>query len=451
MHKQAPNGLFPLFTLSLAVAACHPDVVAVTGGSVTDAEDLFEDTDSSTSGSYVPTTSVSDSNGSDSGGEVHPEDYCELKPDPAFPGMQYVCSGDLSTTLVFDYYGDPDVPVNTLLPCSDNSAVDPKEPGYLYTCYVVTAIEFGPDAPDAANRDVEACCRAESPEDAVDAFCRIDAAEELCVGLADQLNLLRKQLPVIPKLKTINEQLLNLNEFIAESGTQTDCAAAFAKQFIDMGDIKEWEDTADWQPQSKVQLDPDSGWSWFRNLDVNVSEFALDAADATGLSCIDADSIGVEVGELRGGQVEVSDGEARTVVAVNTGDLSLRRTACAAKTCPVELRSFEVSVADFRLGAFEVSEIHAGLGAPVKGDVTGSSVRFAGSAFPLAISFKAASRGEALFGGDRITVELRGTGDVEATLTADSRLNIDGLELANWPVEMKLTTSPVLLTSIPAK
>jgi len=40
---------------------------------------------------------------------------------------------------------------------------------------------------------------------------------------------------------------------------------------------------------------------------------------------------------------------------------------------------------------------------------------------------------------------------VEATLTADSRLNIDGLELANWPVEMKLTTSPVLLTSIPAK
>lgn len=445
MYKQISKNHAPLFTLALAMAACHADVVAVTGSSVTDAEDLFDETDS---GPDVPTTSVSDSNGSGGDSGVEPGDFCVLNPDPAFPGMQYACSGDLSTTLVFDYYGDADIPVDTLLPCSDQSDVDPKGPGYLYTCFVESELKFGPDA---ANNDVEACCVDESPDEAVDAFCRIDAAEEVCVGLAEQLDSLRKQLPVIPKLKTINAQLLNLNEFVAEAGTQTECAKTFAKQFIDTGDIQQSEDTATWQPMSKAQLDPEDGWSWFRNLNVNVGQFALNDSESTGLRCVDADSHGLEEGDLQGGQVEISDGEARTVSGVTSGRVSLRRTLCSAKTCPVELRAFDVTVADFQLGIYGVSEIRARLGAPVKGDLTSSRVRFAGSAFPLAISFKATSRGEVLFGGEPITVELRATGDVVASLTADSRFNIDSLKVANWPIEMKLTTSPAAISSVSMK
>ena len=152
--------------------------------------------------------------------------------------------------------------------------------------------------------------------------------------------------------------------------------------------------------------------------------------------------LGLEQGELQGGQVDVSERDAVAHAPVSKGRFSLRRSSCSSHTCAFELRTLELAVRDFALGGFEFSNIHARLAAPARGDLKDTTVRMPGSALRFLVSFDLALTGESMFEGGSYTVEMSADGEATATMTPDSRFSIDHLVLTNWPVEMKLTTVP---------
>jgi len=434
MHNRLFLPPTSLLTLLLAVpSGCHKNVTIQESASATDGTDLFPEDESTSEGS-VPTTSVGEPKDAD------PRDYCALHPEPSFPGMNFACSGKMASTFLFDYYGDPDLPINELLVCFDTSDINPKDPGYVYTCYyVLNTSEFGPEGKLPGGRDIEACCLRDSPEEAVDAFCRIDAAQDFCAGLSNNLNKLRKEIPLIPKFKEVNDQLLNLNLFLATSEVQTDCASTLAKEFLATGDILKWQDSVGWSARSKMELDSEDGWPWFRSPTARVTKFIMDESVATGEACVDA-LMGLEQGELQGGQVDVSESDSTAHARVSSGRFAFRRSACNSDTCAFELQTLELGVDNFALAGVQFSDIHAQLSAPTRGDLTGTTVRLTGPDVQLRMTFKATVAGTDE--GEHITVDMSADGEVTATVTPDGHFSIDSLVLTNWPVEMKLTTAP---------
>ncbi len=122
--------------------------------------------------------------------------------------------------------------------------------------------------------------------------------------------------------------------------------------------------------------------------------------------------------------------------------LSSARPRSATTIGVTELRTQELAVSDFALGGFELSDIHARPAAPARGDLKDTTVRMPGSALRFLVSFDLAVTGESMFEGGSYTVEMSADGEATATMTPNSRFSINHLVLTNWPVEMKLTTTP---------
>ena len=433
-------------TAVAAAGGCHHEFMAKETDSATEAKDLFGESETDTADSGIPTTSESDSgipttSVSDTDQPVNPQETCELHPTPAFPGVRFECGGSFTTTLVFDFYGASDVPLDKLLPCQDLSKESPKQAGYRYTCFAVLKDqEFGAGAERANLRNVEACCIETAPDEAVDPFCRIDAAQDMCVATSDYMNELRKQIPFIPKFKEINDQLENLNEFIASSVGQSDCAKTLAKGFIATGDIETFDETVDWQPTAKVQLDPQDGWPWFRALDLNVNEFALEDKSETDSACLVPALEKPLVGTFAGGKVGVSDGENRTEALLTRGAFSFSKERCNGQSCAFQLETLQLTVTSFSLAGYRFDQISAEMTAPARGTISGESVRIPGQQIELSIHARVSST-DVPSNGELRTLQLRTSGDMVASLSQDSRFAVESLRLANWPVEIELTTT----------
>lgn len=424
--------------IALAPAGgCHADVFAKGTDSATNENELFGESEPTTSESWTPTTSEGDTEPA-----LDPQDACELHPQPGFPGLRFECAGSFATALVFDYYGASDVPINSLVPCVDLSDALPKQPGYLYTCFAkLQGQHFGPDAEQASVREVEACCLADSPAEAVDPFCRIDAAQDICIGVSDHLNDLRKQIPFLPKFKEVNQQLKNLNYFLAASDNQSDCAQTFAKGFLAVGDIVETSKTVDWQPTAEVQLDPDDGWPWFRAIDMNVTELALAEMNETDRSCLDSNLPEPQTGVIPGGRLAVSDGESKGEAQLSGGSFAFRRERCSASTCDFQLDALRLDAGPLTLGGFEFEEITAELTVPAVGKISGERVRIPGQGVTFTVRARIiATDGP---GGDEVQMfQLRARGDMLGSLSINSGFSIESVELFNWPIEIELATEP---------
>ena len=443
MTHTTQSHAFLLSTLTLlapaaVISGCHPDVQVQDSGSATDDNSIFDteaDDSSSPDGDDTPTTSAGD--------PIDPVDYCQLHPDESFPGMAFACSGEFSLQLAFDYYGDPDVPVHKVVPCFDLSDLYDKDEGYVYTCFSSISEEaFGPTAEKAGGKHVEACCLRDAPNEAVDPYCRIDAAQDLCVATSDGLNELRDQIPHLLMFKEINQQLLNLNEFLATGDTQSECALNFAKKLIAGGDIKWTGDAVNWLPQSKMALDADEGWPWFREISIGINKFTLDEVAPTGVSCGDVDPVGVVGGGIGGGTVEFSGSVGIASVDVSDGKFSYRPVPCWLEACPFELQALDLRIEDFDLGLFKFRDVEAALSAPVTGTSRGEAVTLEGQHAKFTATFRVAMGGTPLFDDAALTVDLRAHGLTVAQLTGDGLFSIERLELASWPVEMKLHTRP---------
>jgi len=430
-----PRSILTCLAVVLA-GGCHPDVDVKESGSATAEKDLFGETETDASDSGIPTTSDSDATP-----PIDPQDACELHPTPDFPGVRYECGGSFAGGLVFDYYGAKDIPLHGFLPCQDLSKWYPKEPGYVYTCFAsLKEQHFGSQAEKASLSEVQACCLEGSPDEAVGPFCRIDAAQDLCVSASDQLNQLRKELPLVPKLKEINQQLENLNYFLAASETQSECAFTFAKGLVATGDITKASDTLDWKPAAKWELDSDDGWPWFRELDVNLNEFILEELSATTSVCLDPALNEPQTGVLADGTATVSDDTARGETSLTGGDFAFRQGLCSGPICDFQLDALRLTAAPFTFAGRHFHEITAELTSPAKGRISGETVRIPGHRVELALRFQVSSEAS----GDEVhALTLRANGDVTASLSPDSHFAVRSLRLANWPVEIELATKSV--------
>lgn len=422
-------------TLLLVTAACHKDVAVEESASATQAEGLFTSGADGDSSEPIPTTSGGDEPEDDS---VDPLKYCELRPDASYGGVAFSCAGEASGELSFDYYGDPDLPLNTMLACIDISEWSKKDPGYVYTCFAVVYDKpFGPDSKLPNGRQIEACCLEGSPENVVASFCTIDAAEETCRSVSDGLDALRMELPKIPKLHEINEQLLRLNKFLAESESQTDCSSTVAKDLL-AGGIDKQGNVANWQPQSKVQEDPDAGWSWFRNINLRVEEYAFTELVETGEVCDGSDPTSLLDGALDG-RLDIVGTETDASSHVLAGAFALSTSECAGASCSARLDSLRVTAPSIDLGTYRFTDVEARLVTPVVGERAGDALAFVGNRMVFEIQGRLASTDEHLADQDRMTIRVRATDTVRATVSPDGSFTLDNLRVGIWPFETKLT------------
>ncbi len=407
-------------TLAFLLAACHQDVKVGEGESAGDPDAAL-----SASGADAPDEP-----------DFDPLDHCTSKPDEDFEGSTYRCEGDLSSTIVFDYYGDPDLGLENLLVCVDWSNFKAVEPGYVLTCMAQTLdLPFGTEG-----IDVDTCCLEGAPEEAILPLCRIDAAEEICRSSADNLNTLRKQIPLTPKFAETNQQLLNLNLHIAKAITQTDCASTFAKGFVDVGDIDGYTETIDWSPGNNDN--PDTGWPWIRNIELNVVSFHIDDTIDSGSAC----GVKMLTSTLEGSVAPVKltlDGPLGAGTSgATSGRFSLATEECVTGACSAELRALDLEVPSFSVGAIRLSGLHIQLTTPVRGRMHGTTLRFPARDLEFLAQGSAQAPAGVLVGGLDIgafldgrqkRVLLRASGDLLAEIDSDE-LVITDLWIDSWPV-----------------
>ena len=418
-HSPSLRPLLLLSGLSLA-SACHESVVppkqqdSATDGAGIFAEDNAETetgTETETSG-YQPAP-------------PNPADFCTLNPEGSDTWERFTCSGEMSVSMVFEYHGDPNLPINSHVPCVDLSDGQATEPSYVYTCFVMAHQPFGPDISNKYAGEIDACCHAGSPTDFVEAFCAIDAVEELCLGSVNVLNDLRKKIPQIGAGAELYDQLTNLNKFIATKQAQTSCAKELAKELL--AD----EGTPKWSPNVE---EPAVGWPWIRALDLNILDFDLDDPAATGTFCGEALALDTIACQLHG-LVEI-DGPATSASASVTGQATLGSRKCAAEGCAVQLSGLQLDVADLQIGPWRFGEIHASLSVPADGRLIGSAFRIPAREVKVEAEFRTSDETGALT-GEAITVSLSADNELAGSLT-DGGLWLGELVVTSWPLEIRL-------------
>lgn len=440
MHKTIQSSLlfshFACTGLLLVASACQKDVAVEENASATDAEGLLSASATDGDSEPIPTTSAGDDS---DGGTIDPLQYCKLRPDDTYEGVAYSCAGEASGELSFDFYGDPDLKLNTMIPCVDLSKYWPKDPGYVYTCFAgLYDKPFGPDLEQPNGRHIGACCVEDSPEDAVFAFCTIDAAEESCRLLSDGLNDLRKNLPKIPKLAELNDQLLRLNEFLAAAESQTACSSTVAKELLE-GGVDQQGNIAVWHPESKMQEDPDTGWRWFRDISFRVNDFTFTEAVETGESCEDSEFTDLLEGVLEGGKIDVEGMGQRGVGHVREGSFALSTSSCAATACPVRLDALRLAADDLQAGPYHLTGMEARLVAPVTGMQNGTRIGFVGNQLELEVRGSVTSVDKPRSKGESVVLRVRASDTVTATVSPDGSFTLENLRVSEWPVETNLT------------
>lgn len=415
-HSGALQHLLALGCLTLA-SACHEPISPPDApDSATDGSDIFpdkEETGTSSSGE-PPDSSV-------------PDD-CTLIPDDTVNWERFTCSGEVSVSLVFEYHGDPDVPVHEYIPCIDFSDGQATEPSYVYTCFVIAHKEpFGPDIDNPYVEDVDACCLADSPSDVVEDFCEVNAAEELCLGTVNALDELRKKIPQIGSGAEIYDQLTNLNKHIATNEAQTSCAKALATEML--AD----EDTPDWSPEVK---DPSDGWPWLQAIDLNIPWITLDDPKASGSFC--GEQYPLEELECEIDGLLVVDGPIPSVSVPVHGQASLGTDTCATGDCAVQLGRLEVDVPDLELGPWQLGEIHASLLSPADGRREGSNFRIPGRQVHLEAEFSVAGEEPWAAKDGKTSVGLSADGEIVGVMT-EKGFELDELVVTSWPLTIRLT------------
>jgi hypothetical protein len=432
MRSQLHCSHAPSYLLALLFAGgCFNEVIVQESDAVTGEGQFFE-TDTT---DFLPTTTATD-------GEppIDPQDYCDLQASPEFAGVIYSCEGTFSAGMRFDYFGPTDIPLHSFLPCVDLSENSPKAPGYVYTCFsALSEVEFGPSAPKSEQQGVEACCTSESPGEAVDPFCRIDASRDMCMTISNQLNDVRKQLQPIPSIGELKAQLENLNTWLATSETQSYCAKTIGGGLVDLGDFDEQVAPIVWLAAPDHALDPDQGWPWFREIAVHVDQFDLAATEETGVQCVDAGLGGLQGGIIESGRLAVARGESHGEARVRRGQFSFREADCAVDGCAFELASLRVEVAAFQLDGARLTDVSAELVAPARGKLVGEVVRIPGRQVELEVRSRDLS---SVIGGDSgpQVHRVRATGDVIARRTADGGFALDSLRVVEWPVSVEMST-----------
>jgi len=414
-------------TLTASLTACRPDVTVGESASAGDPSDNLTD-----SGADAPEDDP----------DFDPLDYCTPESWANPEGTIHRCEGDFSSTITFDYYGDPDLGIENLLVCVDVSATKVVDPGYVFTCFMQrTDHPFGTEGVD-----VDACCLTDAPEEAILPLCRIDASEEICEATSDKLNEFRQQIPGLPKYSEIAKQLLNLNLHIANGTTQSDCASTFAAGFVDVGDIDSYMDTVDWTPGDNS--DPDTGWRWIRNIDMNVNSFHIDDMIDTESACGVQEFNSILDGALAPLRLTFDGPLGQGKSSASSGRFSLAVDECATGACRAELRSLELDVPNFEVGPIQLSGLSIRLVQPALGHMNGAQLRIPGHELALVVEGSARALSEVSLGGldlgeyldgghQRLT--MRASEDFVAELDAEE-LAITDLQIDTWPVTARATT-----------
>ncbi len=417
--------LFSFLSLLSLATGCHEPVTVDETNSATNGDGYF-----GTSTSGAPD-------------EPAPLDFCRHPVEDGFPGVRFVCAGDFSSTLVFDYHGDPEIPINGYVPCVVHDDKVGLGDGYVYTCYAsVYEQPFGLDVAEPYGGDVEACCRAGSPDEFVEDFCRIDAAEEMCIGAAEGLDDLRSKLPVVPKLYELNQQLLNLNEFIATAPQQGECAFTYATKLVDVDAIDGVTDVATWMPDSPKADDADEGWPWLRNIRMNITGFHIDESVETGDACVDLVLPEPEICDGLTGSLVLTSPLGSTKVPL-TANLDLSVGDCDGESCPAALHGLAVEVGDLQVGPVSLSSVRAVLRAVATGDAHGDVVAFPRAQIRLGLSMVVAAEKLGIPAGTHVDLDVH-PGELRLTRTADGAVGIDSLTLDNWPVSLSASTAPAV-------
>jgi len=422
---------YPLIcaTLAASLIACHTDVDPIPTASAGDPENNLSD-----SGADAPEDDP----------DFDPLDHCTSKPDETFGGTIHRCEGDFSSSLVFDYYGDPDLGIESVLVCLDHSDVKVVEPGYVFTCYVSTSEQpFGTEGVD-----VDTCCLADPPEEAILPLCRIDAAEEICEATSDKLNELRKQIPALPKLAEVNKQLLNLNKHIAQAKSQEDCASTFADGFVEVGDIGDPTETVDWGPGDNS--DPETGWPWLRNIDLNVTGFHIDDTVDAETACGGAQKLDSILDGTLAPLILTLDGPVgQGDSTASSGRFTLAMDECSTGACRAELRAIELDIPDFEVGPVQLSGLSVQLAQPAQGHINGTQLRVPGHELALMLQGSARALSDvtiagldfsAYLDGRRQHVTVRASEDFVAEIDA-GQLVITELQVDTWPITAQVATA----------
>lgn len=426
---------------SMLSSGCHNDIKTEASASATADKDWF-DTDTS-SPTDEPTTAAgdpTDGGGDPTDGGIHPPDFCTLHPVDDYPGFVYVCSGSVRGGINFDYFGDPDLPLDKYIPCIDMSEVVEKPAGYVYSCFIeIGDYPFGPDVTQPNGHQIDACCLRDSPSEAAGEFCRIDGAEEFCVGASDGLNAFRAEIPHIPLLAEVNQQLENLNKFLAKAATQTDCSTSIAKGLLEAGNFDSDHAEAGWQLQHPQELDPEVGWPWFRELRMNVYGFQIDDVENSGLACNQRTEDALTEGVIQGAQLSIV-GEMGAAMVDTTGRFGVRTSDCRLASCEFTLDDFELEVKGFSVGSLTFSDVSVSLAEPAVGLLQGDVLAIPENHMHLTASFQLIAEGRPVFEGAPVSVGLRNHGGAHFQMRPDSSLAVKKLDVVHWPFEIALVS-----------
>jgi hypothetical protein len=407
-----------------------------------------EDSDSATEGceffECTETTACSGGSGttvgSETDGDVNPVDFCVLQtPDDPFEPLyfEYVCAGETRVNFAFDFYGKSGIAniIASEIVCVDISNVKNVDPGYVFTCFGTTGtFPFGPEVEDPNGVKIDACCLRESPETAVDGFCTIDGAEELCEAASDQLNDLRSKIPPVPFCAVISgaceakSQLTALNEFIAQSSSQTECSQEIAMEILN-------DEVANWGPMD----DPE--WSWFRDVRTAVPEFTIDDSEKSGAICFAPFSGEPLNGEVTGGSLLIESALfGNSAAAVEGGKFTFENSDCELNTCDFEFQTFSVDIGDFKVGPVTFRDVHVSLDEPAMGQISDTKVGFSSNEMQFTAVFRLDWNGSPLFGGSQLFAALSNTGIATARLTSDPLFGVHNIDAIVSPLTFHLST-----------
>lgn len=190
-----------------------------------------------------------------------------------------------------------------------------------------------------------------------------------------------------------------------------------------------------------MQNDPDVGWHWFRSLSLRVSEFSLTDSMETGESCQDSEFTGLIEGALDDGSLEVSGMGLQGASSLLKGSFALSTSACTRGQCQVRLDSLRMSLKNFELGPYNLTDLEAHLVTPLMGEQRGAELAFTGGRMKLEIRGRLASTDENASDGDSFVVRVHATDTVTAMAAPDGSFAITELRVDVWPFETKLTAS----------